>query len=134
MTVLVMWNNSTIPKFVKCLESLPNLHTLEIGRTNDHITAPLKKALQRVELPQIKALILPPAAYPLLRHCRDVEDVVCVVRSETMSSDKFLGSLASGKESKVKRLAIPLVSSGNPSRKQSSIPWNHRVKTAIDCL
>ena len=117
MTILGIWNNPTLPKFVKCLESLPNLHTLEIGRTNDYITAPLKKALQHVELPQIKTLILPPAVYPLLRHCRDVEDVVFVVRSETMSSDEFLGSLVSGKESKVKRLAIPLVSSGNPSSK-----------------
>jgi len=117
-----LWNNTTLPKFVKCLETLPNLHTLEIGRANGDITAPLKKALQHVELPQIKVLILPPTTYPLLRHCRNVEDVVCVartVRNEVMSSDDFLGSLVSGQDSKVTRLAIPLVLCGNSSRRRS---------------
>ena len=111
-----MWNNSILPKFIKCLESLPNLHTLEIGRADGDITAPLEKALKHVELPQIKVLILPPAVHPLLRHCRDVEDVVYVVANRAILTDEFLGSLASNQDSKVKRLTIPLtVSRGSPS-------------------
>ena len=109
-------NHPTIPKFAKCLESLPNLHTLEIGRAYGYITTPLENALKRVELPQIKVLILPPTTYPLLRHCRDVEEVTCVVGDEVILSDVFLGALTSNQGSKVRRLAIPLISCGNPSR------------------
>jgi len=122
MTVSGMWNNSILPKFVKCLGSLPNLHTLEIGRADGDITAPLEKALKHVELPQIKVLILPPVVHPLLRHCHNVEDVVYVVMNMALLTDEFLGSLASNQNSKVKRLTIPLVSSGNPSRKSPSTP------------
>ena len=130
-----IWDNSTLPKFIKCLESLPNLHTLEIGWSHRCTTTPLESALKGVELPQIKALVLPPAAYPLLQHCRDVEDVVCVVKYEvSMSPDEVLGTLTSNQDSKVKRLAIPLVSRGNSSRKRFSTPSDHRARTVVDYL
>ena len=102
--------------FIKCLESLPNLHTLEIWGDGATTTI-LEKVFKRVKLPQIKTLILPPAAHPILRHCHDIEDVVYVVRDGTWPSDGFLESLASNRNSKIKRLAIPLVSWPNPSRK-----------------
>ena len=129
-----MRDNSAFPKFVKCLESLPNLHTLEIGWTRSPITTPLKNVLKGVELPQIKTLILPPVAYPLLRHCRNVEDVVCVVCCGTKTSDVFLESLASDQDSKVERLAIPLVSLDNPSRKRFITLSAHRTIMVTDCL
>ena len=112
-----VWNNSTFPKFVKCLESLPNLHTLEVGYGHGIITALLEDALSGVELPQIKVLIMCSTAYPLLRHCCNVEDVVWGAGCRTMSSDVVLGSLESNRDSKVKRLTIPLFSWGNSSRK-----------------
>ena len=82
----------------------------------DAAAASLSNALKRVKFPQVKALILPPAAHPLLRHCHNVEDVVCVVRERITSSDEFLRSLASIPDPKVKRLAIPLILCDNPSR------------------
>ena len=111
-------DSSTLLPFIKCLESLPNLHTLEMGWMDDSITAPLGKALKGVELPQIKALLIPRPAYPLLQHCRDVEEVVCIYVTEDKhpSSDVFLESLASNPNSKVKQLAIPLGPRPNPSR------------------
>ena len=122
LTVYSMWNSSTLSKFVKCLEALPNLHTLEIGWSHDRITTQLEDALQGVELSQVRALILPPTAYPLLRHCRNVEDVVCVAEyGSSASSEEVLGSLASNQDSKVKLLAIPLVSWGNPSSKSTGL-------------
>ena len=127
-----LWNNSTLPKFVKCLESLPNLHILEIGRTDRYITAPLAKVLMDVELPQIRALILPPNAYPFLGHCHNVEEIVCVVRSGDISDD-FLEAIASNRDSKVKRLAIPLVSGGNQSGKSSGALRDPRVGIATNC-
>ena len=94
---------------------LPNLHTLEI--CGDRVvTASLKNALKHVKLPQIKTLILPPNAHPILRHCRNVEDVVYAVRDRTWPSDEFLESLASNRNSKIKRLAIPLILWPNTSR------------------
>ena len=80
------------------------------------ITAPLEKALKRVKLPQIKTLIISPAAHPLLRHCHGVEDLICV-EPTPITSDNILNSLASNRDSNVKRLAIPLVVWDNPSRK-----------------
>ena len=109
MTVHLGLGWSTSFPFVKCLKSLPNLHTLEIGWVEYSVTTLLKDALKGVKLPQIKTLILPPPAHPLLQHCCNVEDVVCVVGCETKSSDGFLRSLTSKRDSKVKRLAIPLV-------------------------
>ena len=117
MTVDLAGNASTFPPFVRCLQSLPNLHTLEIGRVDYFDTIALGNALKDVKLPQIKTLILPPTAHPLLQHCRNVEDVVCAARDGTASSNEVLRSLASTQDSKVKRLAIPLVMWANLSRK-----------------
>jgi len=119
MTVTLPSNGTTILLFVKCIEALQNLHTLEIASADDVMTIPLKNALKRVKLPQVQTLILPPATHPLLRHCSNVEDVIFVVRYTIMSYDGLLGSLASNRDSKVKRLAIPLILWSNPSRKWS---------------
>jgi len=117
MTVNVMWGGDGLLPFIRCLESLPNLHTLEIGRADGSVTTPLKNSLKHAKLPQIKTLIIPPEAYPLLQCCCDVEDVVCVTIDGTVSSDEFLGALASNLDSKVRRLAIPLVSWSSLSSK-----------------
>jgi len=62
MTVSRMWNHSIIPEFIKCLKSLPNLHTLEITQMDYHATPSFWEAVAGVKLPQIKALTLPPTA------------------------------------------------------------------------
>ena len=117
MTLEIPSTGTVVPLFVKCLEALQNLRTLEIVSADDVMTAPLKNALKGVELPQVQTLIIPPAAHPLLRKCPCVEDVVCVVRYSFTSSEGFLKSLASNRNSKVKRLAMPLVLWSEPSRK-----------------
>ena len=107
----------TVP-FARCLESLPNLHTLEIGWISGPYVELLGNALSGVELPQIRTLILPPAASILFRHCPNVEDVVCVVGgATTYELGGFLVRLASNKNSKAKRLAIPLQLRYNRSSK-----------------
>ena len=100
--------------FVKCLKFLPNLHTLEIRGGNVMGTS-LKEALERVKLPQIKTLILPPTAHHILRHCHNVKDVFYVARNITWPSDAFLASLGSSRNSKIKRLTIPLIVWPSPS-------------------
>ena len=109
----------TAYQFVKCLKYLPNLHTVEIGSSGTSCDARwLKMALMwQVVFPQIKTLIIPKDAYPLLRHCPNVEDIVWVIVNRSITSDKFLRSLPPSWRSKVKRLMIPLVSPVDPSRR-----------------
>ena len=115
MTVHLL-GNQAVPQFVGCLKVLPNLHTLEIGSAEgDPDPVLLKKALGWIKLPQIKALIIPESAHPILKHCRNVEDVVYVIADKPVTSDEFLRSLTSSRGSKVKRLAIPIAFPGNPS-------------------
>ena len=64
MTVDLAGNASTFPPFVRCLQSLPNLHTLEIGRVDYFDTIVLENALKDVKLPQIKTLVLPSPPIP----------------------------------------------------------------------
>ena len=124
-----------VPTFIKCLLSIPNLHTLEIGFPNFHPRTPLlKNALKHVKLPQIKTLIIPPIAHPLLACCPNVEGIDWVIGDKTVISDEYLGSLASIRDSKIKRLAIPLVSQGNPSRKKFSAVQDHRARTMTGFL
>jgi len=109
--------NQAIRTFVNCLRVLPNLHTLEIGSAEgDPDPILLKKALGWIRLPQIKTLIIPESAHPLLKHCHNVEDVVWVIADKPVTNDDFLRSLTSNRGSKVKRLAIPIAFPGNPSR------------------
>ena len=115
MTIDLPSNGSTVPLFVKCLEALQNLHTLEILSADDVLTSPLKNALKRVQLPRVHTLILPLAAHPLIGRCPNVEDLICVIRYNMVSSDDFLASLASNRNS-IKRLVIPLVFWTHPSR------------------
>ena len=110
---------SALSKFIKCLGSLQNLHTLEIGHEVGYNVSPPRPKFKGVKLPQIKTLILPPAAHPLLERCPNVEDVNWVIGGRAVSSYEFLGSLALIRDSKIKRLVIPLVLSGNPSSKRS---------------
>ena len=135
MRVHLLGNRFPFPLFVKCLESLPNLHTLEMGWVNHSRTTTLfQSALKGVTISQIKTLILPPAGYPLLQRCPDVEDVACIVGYKEGPTDKFLKSLASNRHSKVKRLAIPLVLRADSSRKQLNTPLYGRWAVMDDWL
>jgi len=134
MTLPSLWNVAKYPLFVECLESLPNLHTLAVGSSGNHITSSLENALGRRKLPQIKALILPPSAYPLLKSCHNAEDVDCVVGDQPIHSKKLPEFLVSICGLNVKRLAIPLVSGCDIPGKWSTAPWYHRVSTMTDHL
>jgi len=120
---------------VRCLSFLQNLHSLEIGSSDyGPDTALLEKALERIVLPQMKTLIIPEPAHPLLKHCPNVEDVVWVITNKPITSDEFLESLSSNCDSKVERLTIPLVLHGNPSRKRSSTLSYDEIITVTDRL
>lgn len=122
LTVTFTLKGPHVPLFVKCLGALPNLHTLEITEFDNSATEKLRTALQGIELPQIKTLILPVPAHPLLEHCRGAEDVVCVTTRLGARSDAFFRSLAFNRDSKVRRLAIPLTGWRKVSRLAQMCP------------
>jgi hypothetical protein len=95
--------------FVDCLESLPNLHTLELLGISVNDTALFRNALRDIQLPQINTLTLHCAARPLLEHCLELEDLVCVSSSFDVLSDDFFRSLTTNRDLKIRRLAIPLM-------------------------
>jgi len=120
---------SGFPVFIEFLQSLPNLHTLEVRWWDpyDFFGEPLGNVLKRVKLPQIRTLIIPPAAHPLLRYCHELEDINLVIVEGWMGySDSVHRSLASNQNSKIRRAAIPLFWESS-SRKWSSAPRRHKV-------
>lgn len=64
--------------FIKRLAVLPNLHTLEVISMGIQYSRLLHKALEGIELPQIRTLFLPSAAHHLIRHCPNVDDLTCI--------------------------------------------------------
>jgi len=101
------------PAFVNCLGSLSNLHTLEIvsknirWRESHHLEHTLRNTHRLHE-----ALIIPPAVRLLLKPCSNAEEVPASV-----IPNDFFGSLSTIRDSKIKRMAIPLISLGDSSRK-----------------
>ena len=93
---------SILGTFVRCLEALPNLHTLEVISMGTHYSQPLRHALGGVELPQIRTLILPSMAHSLLRHCPNVDDLTC---TPFRPDKEFVESLAKGQQ-KLRRFAV----------------------------
>ena len=135
MALGFMWGTTLFFSFVKCLESLPNLHTLSVGCAYIPNTTLLAKALKGANLPQIKTLTLHPGSYPLLKHCPNVEDVVCSTQAITSPyGDGFLRALMSNHDSKLKRLAIPLALLPDAPRKRSSTLWDPGMTTMTDHL
>ena len=122
MTLHSPWRVAEFPLLGKCLQSLPNLYTLVIASPDSNITNSLENALKGCKFPQIKALILPSSAYPLLKRCRNAEDVDCVVGDRPTHTEKLPEFLASIRGSKVKRLAIPLVSNCDTPSKWPATP------------
>ena len=121
--------NQGICPLLRCFSFLQNLHSLEIGSSDyGPDTTRLRKELGRIILPQMKTLIIPESAHPLLEHCPNVEDVAWVISDKPIASDEFLQSLTSSCDSKVERLMIPLVLPGSPSRKLFDILWYHEIR------
>ena len=68
--------STVLPAFAVCLTVLPNLRTLRIMHTGLIATA-LRNAFRSVSIPQIRTIILPSGAHPILRSCPNVQDVTC---------------------------------------------------------
>ena len=80
MTVsLSRWAPGTVlPAFVRAIEALPNLHTLQVIHTPHKISTALKDAFAGRVFPQVRTITLPGDAHNILRSCPEVRKVVCM--------------------------------------------------------
>lgn len=83
--------DAILPIFANCLQSLPNLHTLEICHVHQEMTTKLRKAFEGMTMPSIRTVVLPTIAHHILRSCPNVEDVTCNVGD----GSQILGTIAS---------------------------------------
>ena len=83
--------DTILPAFANCLQSLPNLHTLELCHVHQDMTTKLKRAFEGVAIPSIRTIVLPTIAHHILRSCPNVEDVTCNVGN----GSQILGTIAS---------------------------------------
>ena len=97
--------DAIVPAFASCLQSLPNLHTLELCHIHEGMATKTKKVFKGVAIPSIRTVVLPTVAHHILRSCPNVEDVTCSYGD----GSPILGAIAS-KCPKVKR-----ISSAEPS-------------------
>ena len=58
------------------------------GGTLRRFNITMDTSCARTYLTQIKTLITPPEAYPLLRCCCDTKDAICVIRDNAVFSDE----------------------------------------------
>ncbi|KAG8785220.1 hypothetical protein FRC12_017832, partial [Ceratobasidium sp. 428] len=66
-----------LPPFVKMLQLLPNVHTLQIPHAHSAMTTALKDAFKGSTFPSIRTVIMPNCAHEILRCCPGVESVTC---------------------------------------------------------
>ena len=95
--VLIIWgrcmsaappHNSTatiLPAWVRAIEALPNLHTLQIGGTHRQISTLLKNAFEGHIFPQVRTISLPSHAHHILRCCPEVKKVISSDRLDSRS-------------------------------------------------
>ena len=83
--------DAILPSFANCLQSLPNLQTLELSHVHQGMTTKVKKAFEGVAIPSIRTVVLPTVAHHILRSCPNVEDVTCTDED----GSRLLGTIAS---------------------------------------
>ncbi|KAK1229626.1 hypothetical protein PQX77_007294 [Marasmius sp. AFHP31] len=68
---------TVLPAFARCIQALPNLHTLQVVHAHTQITSFIKNGFEGFSFPQIRTVIIPPQAHNLLLSCPEVRRVVC---------------------------------------------------------
>lgn len=70
-------SDEVLPSFARCLEALPNAHTLQVLRAHTQMTTHLKNAFEGRSFPAIQTVILPSHAHNILRCCKEARVVIC---------------------------------------------------------
>ena len=90
--ILPHYSTATVlPVWVRAMEALPNLHTLQIVGTGHKMTTVLKNAFKGHFFRQIRTISLPSRAHHILRRCPEVRKVIC---TSGMDSSMLAGAIA----------------------------------------
>ena len=82
--ILSRYSTATVlPACVRAIETLPNLHTLQIIRTHDRMSNILKEVFDGHVFPQVRTIALPSHAHNILRCCPEVRKVICINRMDS---------------------------------------------------
>lgn len=92
--------DTILPVFLKCLENLPNLHTIKIVFAPLSMTTAIKNAFENASLPTIRTVVLPAYCHEILRACPEVRSVWCTEQD----GGKLVAALGKGKCTKVEEL------------------------------
>jgi hypothetical protein len=77
VTLTRFQTSKVLPPFVKLLNALPNVHTLEIPHAHSAMTGALKEAFEGSVFPTVQKIILPTCAHEILRCCPEIREVTC---------------------------------------------------------
>ncbi|KAF8646023.1 hypothetical protein AX16_007448 [Volvariella volvacea WC 439] len=77
VTITRCSTSTVLPAFVRCLESLPNVHTLQIVHAHTQMTSHFKDHFEGHILSTIRTVVLPSHAHNVLRCCPEARKVVC---------------------------------------------------------
>ncbi|KAG9090901.1 hypothetical protein FRC07_011987, partial [Ceratobasidium sp. 392] len=59
------------------LQSLPNVHTIQIPHAHSAMTTALKDAFKGSSFPSVRTVVMPNCAHEILRCCPEVESITC---------------------------------------------------------
>ena len=74
---------TALPACARAIETLPNLHTLQIIRMDRQMSTLLKNALKGYTFPQVRTISLTARAHHILRSCPEVRKVICISRMDS---------------------------------------------------
>jgi hypothetical protein len=74
---------TVLPVWVRAMEALPNLRTLQIVGTGYKTSTLLKNAFKGHFFRQIRTISLPSCAHHILRRCPEVRKVICTSRMDS---------------------------------------------------
>jgi hypothetical protein len=92
--------DKVLPVFLKCLENLPNLHTIKVVFAPLSMTTTIKSTFEKASLPTIRTVVVPAYCHEILRACPEVRSVWCMEED----GGKLVAALGKGKCGKVEEL------------------------------
>ncbi|KIM83338.1 hypothetical protein PILCRDRAFT_819586 [Piloderma croceum F 1598] len=120
---------TALPAFAKCLQSLPNLHTLQIAGVYGQIATAIKTVFKGYCFSKIRTVILPPIAHHILGSCPQITDITCTGYLENY----FIRTIAR-RCKMVEALDIPIYSSENMDLIAKAMPNLRRISIRLGYL
>ena len=97
---LTRYQTGSLSTLLKCMQNLPNLHTIKVLHAHTQMTTAIKSAFEKASLPTVRTVIVPGFCHEILRACPEVRSVWCTEGD----GSKLIGALGKGKCNKVEEV------------------------------